>query len=185
MIPNYLNSTIKQFEYYKSLGDKTIAQLAEADIHEKLSAQSNSIAIIVNHLWGNMMSRWTNFLSEDGEKEWRNRDLEFEDQIKTKEQLIDKWEQGWMCLFEALYAITPSNFERPIYIRNQKHTITEAINRQMSHYAYHLGQIVFIGKCIKESNWNSLSIPKGSSASFNDAKFQKGKHDGHFTDDIK
>lgn len=185
MIPNYLNSVIKQFEYYKSLGDKTIAQLSEVDIHFKVDEDSNSVANIVNHLWGNMMSRWTNFLTEDGEKEWRNRDLEFEEQIKNKEQLVEKWEQGWMCLFQALYSITPSNFEHPIYIRNQKHTIIEAFNRQMNHYSYHMGQLVFIGKHIKGSDWQSLSIPKGRSAAFNQEKFDKGKHGGHFTDEIK
>jgi Protein of unknown function (DUF1572) len=185
MIPNYLNSVIKQFEYYKSLGDKTILLLSEEEIHVKIDEESNSVAIIVNHLWGNMMSRWTNFLTEDGEKEWRKRDLEFEEQIKTKEQLVEKWEQGWMCLFQALYAITPSNFDRPIYIRNQKHTIIEAFNRQMNHYSYHVGQIVFLGKHIKGSDWESLSIPKGKSSEFNQEKFDKGKHEGHFTDDIK
>ncbi|MEO9534133.1 MAG: DUF1572 family protein [Crocinitomicaceae bacterium] len=185
MIANYLNSVIKQFEYYKSLGDKTLVQLEEDDFQFQLDDESNSIAIIVNHMWGNMMSRWTNFLTEDGEKEWRQRDLEFADQIKTKEQLIEKWEQGWMCLFQALYSVTPSNFEKPIFIRNQKHSIIEAVNRQMSHYAYHVGQIVLIGKHIKAEHWESLSIPKGGSAAFNSEKFSKGKHDGHFTDDIK
>ncbi|MFT4600707.1 MAG: hypothetical protein ACI857_000883 [Arenicella sp.] len=185
MIPNYLNSVIKQFEYYKSLGDKTFNQLRDEDIHLRLDEDSNSIAVIVNHLWGNMMSRWTNFLTEDGEKEWRKRDLEFEEQIKTKEQLIEKWEQGWMCLFGALYGVTPSNFDRPIYIRNQKHTLIEAFNRQTTHYAYHVGQIVMLGKHAKGKDWMSLSIPKGDSATYNQKKMEQGKHDGHFTDDLK
>jgi hypothetical protein len=185
MIANYLNSVIKQFEYYKAIGDKTFVQLDEVDFQLRLDSDSNSIAIIVNHLWGNMMSRWTNFLTEDGEKEWRKRDLEFEEQIKTKEQLVKKWEQGWMCLFEGLNGLTSSNFDQPIYIRNQKHSIIEAINRQMTHYAYHLGQIVVIAKHIKGAGWNSLSILKDASSDFNSDKFQKGKHGGHYTDDIK
>lgn len=185
MIANYLNSVIKQFEYYKSLGDKTFVQLSEEDIHFKLDDESNSIAIYVNHLWGNMMSRWTNFLTEDGEKDWRQRDLEFEEVIKTKEQMIEKWEQGWQCLFGALYSITPDNFARPVYIRNQKHSVIEAFNRQMGHYAYHVGQIVVIGKHIKGEAWQSLSISKGGSAAFNKEKFDRGEHEGHFTDDLK
>ncbi|UKN03525.1 DUF1572 domain-containing protein [Paracrocinitomix mangrovi] len=185
MIPNYLNSVIKQFEYYKSLGDKTFAQLDENDIHWTADPNTNSIAIIVNHLWGNMMSRWTNFLTTDGEKEWRQRDLEFEKVIKTKADLIDKWEEGWRCLFGALYSITPDNFDRPIYIRKQKHTMIEAFNRQLCHYAYHVGQIVLIGTQVKGNNWQSLSIPKGGSKAFNEEKMSRGKLDGHFTDDIK
>ena len=185
MIANYLNSTIRQFEYYKALGDKTFAQLSEEDIHWRLDEHSNSIAIIVNHLWGNMMSRWTDFFIADGEKEWRQRDLEFEEVIKTKAEMIDKWEEGWTCLFGALYSITPDNFNIPVFIRNQKHTVIEAFDRQMCHYAYHIGQIVMVGKFVKGAEWKSLSIPKGGSAAFNKEKMDRGKHEGHFTDDLK
>lgn len=185
MEADYLNATIKQFEYYKALGDKTIAQLSEDQLFFKLDGFSNSIAVIVNHLHGNMRSRWTNFLSEDGEKDWRNRDAEFMDIITSKSELLDRWEEGWMCLFEALYSITPTNFNQPIFIRNQQHTIIEAFNRQMTHYAYHVGQIVFIGKHLKSADWKSLSIPKGKSAQFNEEKFTRGKHGGHYTDDLK
>ena len=171
MEADYLNATIKQFEYYKALGDKTIAQLSEDQLFFKLDGFSNSISVIVNHLHGNMRSRWTNFLSEDGEKDWRNRDAEFMDTITSKSELLDKWEEGWMCLFEALYSITPTNFNQPIFIRNQQHSIIEAFNRQMTHYAYHVGQIVFIGKHLKSTDWKSLSIPKGKSAQFNEEKF--------------
>lgn len=184
-ITNYLNSINQQFEYYKSVGDKTFNQLDEPDLFFQANADSNSIAIIVNHLWGNMLSRWTNFLTEDGEKTWRKRDLEFEDVIKTKEELIKKWEAGWACLFEALRSINEDNFNQKIFIRNQAHSITEAINRQLPHYAYHIGQIAFIGKSVKSNDWKSLTIPKGKSAEFNKAKFKKGKHDGHFSDDLK
>lgn len=182
---DYLLSATKQFEYYKSLGDRTFSQIEEQDLFWKYSEANNSIAIIVNHLWGNMKSRWTDFLSSDGEKEWRNRDAEFEDSIQNKEQLFEKWEDGWACLFEALNSINESNFKQKITIRNQEHSIQEAINRQLGHYAYHVGQIVFIGGLIKQQAWQSLSIAKGKSKGFNAAKFAKEKHGGHFTDDIK
>jgi len=139
---------------------------------------------MVNHLWGNMKSRWTDFLTSDGEKEWRNRDFEFENLIISKVDLLDKWNDGWHCLFNALDSINESNFNNPVYIRNQNHSIVEAINRQLAHYAYHIGQIVFLGRMIKGSNWKSLSIPKGKSTDFNTKKFAKGKHKGHFTDDL-
>ncbi len=133
---------------------------------------------------GNMLSRWTNFLTEDGEKEWRQRDQEFEGTYKNKEALITAWETGWQCLFDALLPLTENDLERIIYIRNQGHTVTEAINRQLSHYAYHIGQIVFIGKMIKNENWKSLSVPKGQSSTYNKEKFNKDKERKHFTDDL-
>ena len=185
MTLDYLHSAKKQFRYYKSLGDKTFKQLDDADFFWQYNPESNSIAITVNHLWGNMLSRWTDFLNTDGEKKWRNRELEFENVIKTRKELLEKWEEGWTCLFNALNTIDASNFDHPIYIRNQQHSITEAINRQMMHYAYHVGQIAYIGRMLKGSEWKSLSIPKGASAAFNTDKFNKGKHDGHFTDDFK
>lgn len=185
MEENYIHSVIKQFEYYKILGDKTFARIDEEYLFWQYNDQSNSISITVNHLWGNMMSRWTDFLTTDGEKEWRNRDLEFESTIKTKKDLILKWEEGWKCLFEALNSINKDNFKTEIFIRNQSHTIIDAVNRQMMHYAYHIGQIVYVGRMIKGDNWTSLSIPKGKSKEFNQDKFSKGKHHGHYTDEIK
>lgn len=181
----YLDSAIKQFEYYKILGEKTFDQLNEEELLWQYNEDNNSIAIIVNHLWGNMMSRWTNFLSTDGEKEWRQRDLEFESIIRSKTELLEKWNEGWNCLFEALRSINQDNFHSEVFIRNQRHTVVEAINRQMMHYAYHVGQIVFLGKMIKRKQWKTLSIPKGKSDEFNDQKFSKGKHLGYFTDDLK
>lgn len=181
----YLNSIRKQFEYYKLLGEKTFAQLDDNGLFYQLNLQSNSIAIIVNHLWGNMLSRWTDFLNTDGEKESRNRDMELEDVIQSREDLLQKWNDGWTCLFKAIDSIDVNNFNNKILIRNQEHTIIEAFNRQMMHYAYHIGQIVYIGRMIKGSEWQSLSIPKGESKSFNATKFAKGQHGGHFTDDIK
>ena len=180
----YLPSIRKQFAYYKMLGDKTMAQLPEEKLFWQYNEESNSMAIMVKHLWGNMLSRWTNFLTEDGEKEWRARDAEFEADIKNQKELLEKWEAGWACLFEAINPLTDAHLESTIYIRNQGHTVTEAINRQLAHYAYHVGQMVFLGKMIMGSNWQSLSIPKGKSADFNAKKFAQEKHQQHFTDEF-
>tara|TARA_R110000868_G_scaffold304437_7_gene565048 strand:- start:19639 stop:20211 length:573 start_codon:yes stop_codon:yes gene_type:complete len=184
MKENYLESIRKQFEYYKMLGEKIFAQLNDVDLFWQYNSESNSIAIIVKHISGNMLSRWTDFLSSDGEKEWRNREDEFEDTIKTREELISTWNKGWACLFEALDSINEENFETVIYIRNMGHTVTEAINRQLAHYSYHIGQIVYIGRMIKGSEWKSLSIPKGGSEAFNADKFSKEKRRAHFTDEL-
>lgn len=181
---SYLISAIKQFEYYKSLGDKTIDQFSFNELKQEFAKDSNSISIIVKHLVGNMLSRWTNFLIEDGEKEWRKRDDEFQDTYSSKEDLKNSWNKGWECLFDAIRPLSSDDLERTIYIRNQGHTVTEAINRQMMHYAYHVGQIVFLGKLIKGSDWQSLSIPKGKSKKYNKEKFSKGKAKRHFTEDL-
>ncbi|WP_422104273.1 DUF1572 family protein [Winogradskyella sp.] len=181
---SYLTSAIKQFSYYKSLGDKTIGQLTYEDLKKEFAEDSNSVAIIVKHMVGNMLSRWTNFLTEDGEKEWRYRDDEFVDTLNSKDAIINSWEKGWNCLFNAIRPLSTSDLERVIYIRNQGHTVTEAINRQMMHYAYHTGQIVFLGKIIKGKDWQSLSIPKGKSKAYNSEKFSKDRAKRHFTDDL-
>lgn len=181
---SYLSSIIKQFEYYKSLGEKTINQLSIDELKHEFAEDSNSIAIIVKHITGNMLSRWTNFLTEDGEKEWRHRDSEFEDTFQNKKELLDFWNKGWDCLFNAVRPLTSDDLERIIYIRNQGHTVTEAINRQLSHYAYHIGQLVFLGKLTKGKNWVSLSVAKGKSATYNKEKFSKEKGRRHFTDDL-
>jgi hypothetical protein len=181
---SYLTSILKQFEYYKSLGDKTFDQLTFDELQSKPNTYSNSITIITKHIVGNMLSRWTNFLTEDGEKEWRHRDLEFEDTYNSKEELLAAWNKGWTCLFEALKPLTEEDLERIIYIRNLGHTVIEAINRQLAHYAYHIGQIVYLGTLIKNEDWQSLSIAKGQSSSFNTEKFSKAKERKHFTDDM-
>lgn len=181
---NYLSSVLKQFQYYKMLGDRTFEQLNDNEIHWKFNDESNSIAVIVKHMVGNMLSRWTNFLDEDGEKFWRQRDAEFIDTYASKNEILTEWNQGWQCLFDAITPITGKQLERIIYIRNQGHTVTEAMNRQLSHYAYHVGQIVLMGKNIKGESWQSLSIPKGESSSYNSEKFNKDKAIGHFTDDL-
>ncbi|WP_282081516.1 DUF1572 family protein [Aquimarina algiphila] len=180
----YLEGIQKQFKYYQSLGKKTIAQLPEEKLFWQYNDDSNSIAIIVKHLWGNMKSRWTNFLTEDGEKKWRQRDAEFVNDIKTKEELLIKWHNGWKCLFEALESINDDNFDQPIYVRNIEHSITEAINRQLAHYSYHIGQIVFLGKMITGQQWQSLSIPKGKSSVYNEKRFANPKHKAHYTDKL-
>ena len=181
MVQNYLDSVHKQFSYYKMLGDKTFSQLKADDLFWQYNAESNSIAIIVKHLWGNMRSRWTDFLTTDGEKEWRHRDMEFEADIRSSAELLEKWEAGWTCLFTARDTVNEDNFDTTIYIRNMGHTVTEAINRQLAHYAYHVGQIVFIGRMIKGADWESLSIPKGKSTDYNARKFSQPKRQEHFT----
>ncbi|MBG6133308.1 hypothetical protein IWQ47_004765 [Aquimarina sp. EL_43] len=180
----YLEGIQKQFAYYKSLGEKTIDQTPEEKLFWQYNNESNSIAIIVKHLWGNMKSRWTDFLTTDGEKEWRQRDAEFENDILSKKDLLIKWNDGWQCLFEALESIDQDNFNQPIYIRNIEHSITEAINRQLAHYSYHIGQIVCIGKMIVGEEWQSLSIPKGKSIAYNQKRFATPKHKAHYTDKL-
>jgi hypothetical protein len=180
----YIEGVIKQFEYYKMLGEKTFNQLSEQDLFWKYNNETNSIAVIVNHLSGNMLSRWTDFLNSDGEKTWRNRDSEFEELLQDKESLIIKWNEGWNCLLNSLSSLKSEDLDKIIYIRNEGHTITEAINRQLAHYPYHIGQIVYIGKMITDSNWKSLSIPKGNSQNYNDSKFSKEKQISHFTDEF-
>ncbi len=183
MYTEFLESTKKQFAYYKQLGDKTIAQLPEEKLFWQFNEESNSIAVIVKHLNGNMRSRWTDFLTTDGEKETRNRDGEFENDINSKQELLQLWEEGWDCLFSTLNSLKEEDFSTTIYIRNQGHTVVDAINRQLAHYPYHVGQMVFIGKMICNDNWQSLSIPRGNSQSYNAEKFSKPKHNEHFTDE--
>lgn len=184
MNTEYLQSAKKQFEYYKHLGDKTFEQLSEEKLFYKFNDDSNSIAIIVKHLHGNMLSRWTDFLTTDGEKEWRNRDGEFEDAITTKPELLKLWETGWNCLFKALDSLEPEDLTKTIYIRNQGHFVVDAINRQLAHYPYHIGQIVYLGKMLAENGWKSLSIPKNKSKDYNADKFSKEKRMEHFTDEV-
>lgn len=181
---DYLNSVRKQFEYYKLTGEKAIAQLTDEQLFWQYNAESNSIATIVKHLWGNMLSRWTDFLTTDGEKEWRNREAEFENDLQSREALLAMWNEGWACFFNALDQVNEGNLNSIIYIRNQGHTVMEAINRQLAHYPYHVGQIVFIGKMMKDADWASLSIPRGGTAKYNAAKFEQPKQRGHFTEDF-
>ena len=164
---------IKRFLYYKEFGDKSLAQLSEEQIFWQYNEESNSIAIIINHVAGNMRSRWTNFLTEDGEKSWRNRDSEFENNFKTKEEFLEYWEKGWSCLFEALNQITDENINSTIYIRGEAHSVLDAVFRQLAHYPYHIGQIVYIAKMIKNQDWQTLSIARNKSADFNQEMHSK------------
>ena len=169
----YLKIVQERFESVKNLGDKTISQLSEEDIHWKLNQASNSIAIITKHLSGNMLSRWSDFLTSDGEKSSRNRDHEFEDDISSKQEMITSWEEGWSSLLTTLNGLENQDLLKNITIRGEKHTVLEAIERQMAHYAYHVGQIVYIGKQLKDENWETLSIPKGKSEEYLQQKLKK------------
>jgi Protein of unknown function (DUF1572) len=169
----FLNSAIKRLGYYKELGDKTFQQLSGADFHMSPGAESNSIELIIKHVSGNMLSRWTDFLTSDGEKEWRNRDDEFEAENLSKEQLLALWEKGWACCFGALGSLTEADLDKVIYIRSEGLLVVDAINRQLAHYPYHVGQIVYIGRLIKGSGWTNLSIPRGHSDNFNAAMTKK------------
>lgn len=184
MAADYLDSVKKQFAYYKLLGDKTFGQLSDEQLFWQYNPESNSIGTIVKHMWGNMLSRWTNFLTEDGEKQWRDREAEFDNDIRSREELLQKWNEGWQCLFDALDAITDADLDKVIYIRNMGHTVMEAINRQLAHYPYHVGQIVFLGKMLANEQWQSLSIPRGKSQDYNADKFAQEKHRQHFTDEF-
>jgi len=164
---NYLLSIKKQFHYYKSVGDKAIARVSEEQLHWAYNNDSNSIAVIIKHIAGNSISRWTDFLTSDGEKDSRNRDDEFEDTASSKEELIELWNKGWDCLFNAISQLTADDLMRTIYIRNEVHTVMEAINRQFAHLPYHIGQIVYIAKMVAADGWQSLTIPKGKSKEFN------------------
>ena len=177
---NYLENIRKLFRYYKSMGDESLTRLTEEEIHFRFEENSNSCAIIAKHMAGNMLSRWTDFLTADGEKEWRNREAEFQDYFNSKEALIEYWEKGWSTLFSAIDPLQTSDLEKIIYIRNEGHNILEAINRQLAHYSYHVGQLVLMSKAIKGNTWQSLSIPKGQSSTFNKDKFTKDKSRRNF-----
>jgi len=184
MQPAYLNSALKLFAYYKKLGDDAMAQIDDEKLFFQVNEDANSIAIIVQHLAGNMLSRWTDFLTTDGEKEWRNRDAEFETNITNKQDLLAYWNSGWQCLFTALEPLTSSDLDKIIYIRNEGHTVLEAINRQLAHYPYHVGQLVFLAKLLAADKWKSLSIPKNKSQEYNQGKFSKEKDNSFFTDNV-
>ena len=179
----YLESAKKQFLYYKTLSEKAMEQLAPEQLFIFPNQDSNSIAAIVKHLSGNMLSRWTDFMTTDGEKEWRNRDAEFDNDLETKESILLAWNKGWDCLFDALNSLQPQQLSDIIYIRNEGHSVIEAINRQLAHYSYHVGQIVFYAKQLKDESWESLSIPKNKSIIYNAEKFAQEKSIKNFTDD--
>ncbi|MBS1559708.1 MAG: DUF1572 family protein [Bacteroidetes bacterium] len=179
---NFLESASKLFRYYKKLGEGAIVQLTDEEILLRPNEASNSIALIVHHLSGNMLSRWTDFLTSDGEKPWRNREDEFEVAYANKKEMMDAWEKGWACLLSAIENLKTDDLSKIVYIRNEGQTALEAIQRQLAHYPLHVGQILYQAKAIKGSDFKSLSIPKGNSEKFNQEKFSKEKGRKHFTD---
>lgn len=164
----FVGSALKQFRDYKELADQTFLQLEAEDFYYRFHEASNSLAVIITHMHGNMVSRWTNFLTEDGEKAWRKRDAEFEEPVCSKDELLALWEQGWQVLFDALASLKEEDLDTIIYIRTKPLTIVEAVHRQLTHYASHVGQIVYVGKMLTGHRWKSLSIAKGASVVFNE-----------------
>ena len=179
----YLESVKKQMLYYKTIAEKAIEQLEDNQLFYSANEDTNSISTIINHMSGNMISRWTDFLTMDGEKEWRNRDAEFVESTTTRKALLQTWNAGWNCFFNAINDLKQEDLDKIIYIRNEGQTALDAINRQLAHYPYHIGQIVFYAKMLKNDEWTSLSIPKNKSISYNADKFSKEKTLKHFTDD--
>lgn len=169
MDPNaYLVHASKSFRQTKSLADRAIAQIDDAAYFRALDAESNSVALVVKHLAGNLRSRWTDFLTTDGEKPDRRRDAEFEvEDTDTRASLTAQWEAGWTTLLAEIGALAPSDLDRTVTIRGEAHSVFEAIERQKTHYAYHVGQIVFLAKHLAGPGWNSLSVPRGGSDRFN------------------
>ncbi|GGF14780.1 hypothetical protein GCM10010954_11690 [Halobacillus andaensis] len=162
----YLKVVQERFHSVKELGEKTITQLSEEEIQWYMNDASNSIAVLVKHLNGNMKSRWIDFFTSDGEKPNRNRDQEFINTISSKEELIEVWEEGWEILFDTLNNLRPADLTNHVKIRSENHTVIDAIERQVVHYASHIGQIVYIGKLLKGEEWHTLSIPKGKSEEY-------------------
>jgi uncharacterized damage-inducible protein DinB len=166
---SYAKDSIDLFRYYKKLAERAMAQCADDALFTVLDAESNSIAIIVKHMAGNMRSRWRDFLTTDGEKPDRNRDTEFEDAPKTRAELLALWERGWKYVFDALEPLTEADMARTVTIRTEPHSVMQAINRQIAHYAHHIGQILFLAKHLTTKatgKWDSLSVPRGQSRQF-------------------
>lgn len=164
---SYLAESLTLFRYYKKLAEDAMAQATDEQLFAQLDPESNSIAILVKHIAGNMRSRWTDFLTSDGEKPDRNRDTEFEVPPETRAALIDLWESGWNCVFGALTPLSDADLTRPVTIRGEPHSVMQAIHRQATHYACHIGQIVLLAKHFRQSEWRSLSVPRGKSAELN------------------
>jgi hypothetical protein len=164
---SYLEDSLSLFRYYKNLAERAMAQVTDEQLGAVLDGEMNSIAVIVKHMSGNMRSRWTDFLTSDGEKPNRNRESEFVDPPATRTELLALWEEGWDCLFTALQPLVEQDLQRTVTIRNEPHSVMQTINRQLAHYSYHCGQIVFLAKHFKNSEWQSLSVPRGKSADFN------------------
>lgn len=173
-----LTSITKLFRYYRSLGEAAISQLSEEQCVVKMSTDGNSVANIVKHLHGNMLSRWTDFLSSDGEKAWRDRDGEFEDTIRSKAEMMTKWDEGWNLVQATLEDLSEDDMGREISIRGETHSVEDAVLRQFGHYASHVGQIIFIARNLSGDQWQSLSIPKGQSKTYNQKFIGRIKDEG-------
>jgi hypothetical protein len=164
----YLEETMRSLRGHKRLAEGAMNQLSDAELFQVIDPESNSVAIIVKHIAGNMRSRWTDFLTSDGEKPDRHRDQEFiVDEHMTRENLMAMWERGWQCVFETLQSLQPDDLSGIVTIRGQEHTVLQAISRALAHYAYHVGQIVFVAKHLKSSDWKTLSVPRGKSEELN------------------
>ena len=164
---HYLQDSIASLRAYKKQADKAIAQLKDEEFFVTLDEEGNSVAVIMKHMAGNMFSRWTDFLTTDGEKPNRNRDMEFvTESDATKDGVIEYWERGWECVFNALEPLHATDLERKVMIRGEEHTVMQAINRQLMHYANHIGQIIFLAKHFRSSEWQTLTIPRNRSAEF-------------------
>ncbi|MBC7795290.1 MAG: DUF1572 family protein [Pyrinomonadaceae bacterium] len=171
---NYLNDALATFKNYKKLADKSFAQISDEEFFKVIDAESNSIAVMVKHIANNLKSRWTDFLTTDGEKPSRNRDSEFElYEDDTRQNLVEKWENGWETTFASIESLTVEDLQKTITIRGQNHTVIEAINRSVTHCAYHVGEIVFLAKHLRSSNWQTLSVPRGKTAAFNEFLINK------------
>ena len=164
---SYVKDSTSLFQYYKKLGENAIAQCPDSGLVAQVDPESNSIGMIVKHLAGNMLSRWTDFLTADGEKPSRNRDAEFEDPPKNRTEILDLWDSGWKCVFTALAALSDADLTKTVTIRGEEHSVMQAINRQIAHYSYHVGQIVFLAKHFAGTNWKSLTVAKSKSQEFN------------------
>lgn len=179
---NTIGSLRKLFSYYQSLAEKALAQVKDEDLHRVIGEDGNPIAVIMRHIAGNARSRFTDFLTSDGEKPWRDREGEFTEKAATRAELMADWSSGWACLFAALDALKVEDLERTVHIRNEGHTVEEALHRQIAHYAYHVGQVVLLSRAFVGSEWVSLSIPRGSSQAFNAQKFTEPAQRKHFTE---
>jgi uncharacterized protein DUF1572 len=165
---SYVEDSIALFHHYKKLGEGAMAQLDDKQFNVALDPEMNSVALIVKHMAGNMRSRWTDFLTTDGEKADRNRDGEFEAPPASRDEVLQIWEQGWNCVFAALAPLKDADLTRTVTIRGEPHSVMQAINRQIAHYSYHVGQIVFLAKHLQSEKWKSLSVPRKGSADFNE-----------------
>ncbi len=164
---HYIENALKEFRGMKALADKSVAQVSDEEFFRTIDPESNSIAVIMKHMAGNMRSRWTDFLTSDGEKPNRHRDTEFELESEDRRSIQERWEEGWRIVFEAVEPLKSEDLMRTITIRREPHTIVEAVNRQLTHYGEHVGQIIFLAKHLKSSAWRTLSVPRGMSEAFN------------------